>query len=59
MKTQDNDILKQDGNLKEMPFSLPEGYMEAPYTDMLTGHDFTFDSNSLSAYSYKILKLIR
>ena len=40
-------------------FSLPEGYMEAPYTDMLTGHDFTFDSNSLSAYSYKILKLIR
>ena len=29
MKTQDNDILKECGNLKEMPFSLPEGYLES------------------------------
>ncbi len=36
MKTQDNDILKQDGNLKEMPFSLPEGYMESLRKELKT-----------------------
>lgn len=29
MKTKDNDILKKEGYLKEMPFCLPEGYMES------------------------------
>lgn len=36
MKTQDNDILKQDGNLKEMPFSLPERYMESLRKELKT-----------------------
>ena len=36
MKTQDNDILKQDGNLKETPFSLPEGYMESLRKELKT-----------------------
>ena len=36
MKTQENDILKQDGNLKEMPFSLPEGYMESLRKELKT-----------------------
>lgn len=38
-------------------FFLPEEYMQASYTDMLTGQVFGFDTNHLSAYSYKILKL--
>jgi hypothetical protein len=36
MKTQDNDILKKDGNLKEMPFLLPEGYMESLRNELKT-----------------------
>ena len=38
-------------------FTLPEAYLEATYTDMLTGEDIRLSSGSLSAYSYKILKL--
>ena len=36
MKTQDNDRLKKDGNLKEMPFLLPEGYMESLRKELKT-----------------------
>lgn len=36
MKTQENDILKRDGDLKEMSFSLPEGYMDSLRKELKT-----------------------
>ena len=38
-------------------FILPQAYQNASYIDMMTGNDFRFETFTLGAYAYQILKL--
>ena len=39
-------------------FILPQAYQNASYIDMMTGNDFRFETFTLGAYAYQILKLM-
>ena len=42
---------------RTVQFTLPSGYLDSSYVDMMTGEEFSFTSTSLAPYSYLILKL--